>query len=1016
MYERGSLWRKWDLHVHTPASIINHYGGDNEATWEKYIKELESLPEEFKVIGINDYLFLDGYKKVLEYKESGRLSNIELILPVIELRIDKFGGSGKNLSRINLHVIFSDKIRPDIIENQFINALHNNYQLSPQYGELQWNALLTRESLIELGELIINSVPSEKRRQFSSPLIEGFNNLNFKFDEVLKLLNSLHYFRGKCLTAVGKTEWADIKWNDHTIADKKNIINSVKFVFISAQSPADFYKAKESLTSSRVNDRLLDCSDAHYFSDSTEKDRIGNCFTWIKADPTFEGLKQVINEPEDRVFIGDIPPKISLVRNNKTKYIKSIEIRKNEKSTLEEIWFDNSLEFNHDLVAIIGNKGSGKSALVDIIGLVGNSQRDYYSFLNEDKFCNPKDNKAKHFRAKLIWESEQISAKESLDIKPQVHEVERVKYIPQQFFDKICNEIGTDYDSGFDRELKNVIYSHVPEVDRLGFETLDELIKYKTNEIVKGIEITIGELEDICIKVSELEEQLTEDYKKTISEQLKSKEQELEIHMKNKPKEVACPANDSEKQKLIIRINNRIKFFQDRKEELIKEINKNNEKLDNIVASMALIDKLTQKIENLERIIKTFIKENREDFERIDLELNELLKVEFNKNILLTKRERYLAQKIEIDNLLGTNNIKGLVFKLNKIERIIEKLQAKLDEPNKRYQMYVRELEIWNKRKDEIIGNDDKPGTLKYLQKKTEDMEKVIPEQHSEKMKLLYKKAQEIYEGIQKIGAVYEELYKPVQNFANMKVVKEEFRPSFKVSIEQNGFDSKFLSFINQGIKGSFYGSKEGLKRLDDIIKQYDFNEFGDVNSFIMEVIQNLKFDMRDNKKSKLNVISQFKKGISIADVYKFLFSLEYLKPKFTLKLGNRSLEQLSPGEKGALLLIFYLLVDKDDIPLIIDQPEENLDNQFIYELLVPCIKEAKKRRQVFIVTHNPNLAVVCDAEQVIYASINKSDKYQVNYLSGSIENSIINKKIVDILEGTKPAFRNRESKYIELK
>jgi ABC-type cobalamin/Fe3+-siderophores transport system ATPase subunit len=145
---------------------------------------------------------------------------------------------------------------------------------------------------------------------------------------------------------------------------------------------------------------------------------------------------------------------------------------------------------------------------------------------------------------------------------------------------------------------------------------------------------------------------------------------------------------------------------------------------------------------------------------------------------------------------------------------------------------------------------------------------------------------------------------------------------------------------------------------------------------------------------------------------YNFLFSLDYLVPRYTLKLGEIELSQLSPGEKGALLLIFYLLIDKNDIPLVMDQPEENLDNESVYKLLVQYIKEAKKRRQIIIVTHNPNLAVVCDAEQVIYAKIDKANRNIVSYKSGSIENTEINRKIVDVLEGTMPAFRNRESKY----
>ncbi|MDQ7056616.1 MAG: AAA family ATPase [Persephonella sp.] len=76
------------------------------------------------------------------------------------------------------------------------------------------------------------------------------------------------------------------------------------------------------------------------------------------------------------------------------------------------------------------------------------------------------------------------------------------------------------------------------------------------------------------------------------------------------------------------------------------------------------------------------------------------------------------------------------------------------------------------------------------------------------------------------------------------------------------------------------------------------------------------------------------------------------------MKLGDKPLEVLSPGEKGAILLIFYLMLDKDNIPLIIDQPEENLDNESIFKILVDFIKEVKNRRQLILITHNPNLAV----------------------------------------------------------
>ena len=181
---------------------------------------------------------------------------------------------------------------------------------------------------------------------------------------------------------------------------------------------------------------------------------------------------------------------------------------------------------------------------------------------------------------------------------------------------------------------------------------------------------------------------------------------------------------------------------------------------------------------------------------------------------------------------------------------------------------------------------------------------------------------------------------------------------------------------------------------------------------FIAEIQESIEIDKRDSI-NRVKIESQLRKSFKKQDLYEFLYSLKYLEPRYILQLGGKELLQLSPGERGVLLLIFYLLVDKDDCPLIIDQPEDNLDNQSVYELIAPCISEARLRRQVFIITHNPNLAVVCDAEQVIAASINKLDKERVEYVSGAIENPSINKKIIDILEGTKPAFKKRESKYI---
>ena len=162
------------------------------------------------------------------------------------------------------------------------------------------------------------------------------------------------------------------------------------------------------------------------------------------------------------------------------------------------------------------------------------------------------------------------------------------------------------------------------------------------------------------------------------------------------------------------------------------------------------------------------------------------------------------------------------------------------------------------------------------------------------------------------------------------------------------------------------------------------------------------------------NIVSSQLKDNKWLEFYNYLFGLQYIQNKYELVSDNKTLEKLSPGERGALLLIFYLLLDLRDIPLVIDQPEDNLDNQSVASILVPFIQAAKKRRQIILVTHNPNLAVVADSDQIVHVKINKEERNLVEVKSGGIENTEINDSIVTILEGTMLSFRKRDEKYID--
>jgi hypothetical protein len=139
------------------------------------------------------------------------------------------------------------------------------------------------------------------------------------------------------------------------------------------------------------------------------------------------------------------------------------------------------------------------------------------------------------------------------------------------------------------------------------------------------------------------------------------------------------------------------------------------------------------------------------------------------------------------------------------------------------------------------------------------------------------------------------------------------------------------------------------------------------------------------------------------------MFDLSWLEVRFGLTGDGLPLSQLSPGQRGLVLALFYLVVDRRNTPLLLDQPEENLDNETIASKLVPAIHEAAGRRQTIVVTHNANLAIVGDADQIIHCQL-RNQWFTVS--SGSIAELDVAQFALNVLEGTKPAFDNRRHKY----
>ena len=284
---------------------------------------------------------------------------------------------------------------------------------------------------------------------------------------------------------------------------------------------------------------------------------------------------------------------------------------------------------------------------------------------------------------------------------------------------------------------------------------------------------------------------------------------------------------------------------------------------------------------------------------------------------------------------------------------------------------------------------------------------------------------------VPKLFRRYENLYGDLSDYTcyNALTRDEEYGPKFIEEFHEElkdypiqfdatfsikDFGERFFDFVSQQASGSYYGKEQGASRLKENIDGINMSDIQQIVDFTALINHDLFHDKRDGQCSCRIVEDQLKKGHTKQELYDFIYGMDYIIPFFQLKMNDKPLSSLSPGERGALLLLLYLFIDMDDKPLIIDQPEENLDNESVFKYLVHFIKVAKQKRQIIMVTHNPNLAVVCDADQIIQMKIDKLKGNAVTFESGAIENPKINKIIVDILEGTYPAFHNRDCKYFD--
>lgn len=945
-FSRGSEWRKWDLHLHTPSSFDYK---NSLVTNEDIVNKL--VENEIKLAVITDHHYID-VNRFFELKDIAQ--NKVVFLPGIELRTE-LGGS----ESVHITVIFPDFTEKSKLEHLW-NKLNVNLKIADQI-EANGNDLV-----------YVNF-------ENASNIIKELNGLisihsGRKSNSIENITNALSYKQ----------------------AIKKDIANNVDFYEIGNENDIIGYESKVFPDIDKIIP-LVRGSDNHNILEYQLK---FNC--WIKADLTFEGLKQVIIQPKERVYIGDIPPRLKQIENKPNQFIDTIKIEKvpNPKHKKEK-WFDstNTIPLNSGMVAIIGGKGSGKSALSDIIGhFCYCKTMDKASFLNDNRFRKTPKKYAEDYQGYILWKNGQKDKSINLLQKEYPSSIERAQYLPQKYIEDVCNNL----DNEFQEEIDNVIFSYIDDNKKMGQNSLRDLINAKNSEI----SIKHAQLKEDIINFSKrliiLQDKNTKNYKISVNDHIKMLEEELKNHIKTKPKFVSRPS-EVQDEKLVKRLdflNSQIK----KREKYLKIL---NDEYSKIMIHLEQIKNFKNEIYRLKKNASVIV----DTINNYLVENNLIKKSKISLNIKINLKDLDDVQnklecklnKLEILCSDDNSNTFSYSYRLGQLNLEKNNIIKNTNAEQQIYQNFLSKYKEWKEKTLFIIGSKEQKDSLRFYKNEKyyieNSLEKDLRNAKRERKDFISK----AYKLLDEKSKIYEEIYKPVKEKLSKILGKIDNEIQFTIdkTYKNTNLEGYILDYIDQKMTSRFRGKTEGLAFVSSLRKEIDLLKVSSIQTFINCIIEEIETSAEPRKLIYDRL-----------SLYEYLLSLEFLDISFALKMSDRNITELSAGEKGLLLLVFYLALSKESKPLIIDQPEDNLDNQSVYSKLVPCIQEAKINRQLIIVTHNPNIAVACDAEQIIYCTINKKNNNEIKYISGSIENPTMKKNIVDILEGTEPAFYLRKQKY----
>ena len=927
-YLRGSEWRRWDLHVHTPGTNKNdqYEGTTIEERWDgfyrsilDYVGDGSDKVKSIVSIGITDYLSIENYKKVIAEKRLP--GTIKLVIPNVELRMTPMSRN----EGINIHFLFNPVV-VDELEDRFFSKLSFEYNGRPYSA--------TKAQLISLGKALDSSLAED------AAYSKGVGQFIPSVDSLKKLFSNDPELRENTIIIVSNSSndgvtgaannFSHIEANPSDFdATRQSIYQFVDAIFSGNPSDISYFLGEKSDSPDEVIRKcgsLKPCfhgCDAHTNAKLFEPDNQRYC--WIKSDPSFNGLKQVLYEPKDRVRISPLMPE------EKSNY-----------HVIDRIVIDDPdfspepIQFNDKLSCIIGGKSTGKSILLHNLALTIDKNQV------EEKTEKSKTKTRVLTKVKVFWKDGEVN---ETGVQNDSH---KIVYIPQTYLNQLSDE--NEEKTEIDSIIEEIILQN--DNARISHEQmLKEIREYKPSldkRIYDAVQIN-EEIQSIKKEMAEIGSRAG------IEKQLDGLKKQKEIESK----ELSISEEDISKY-----------------DTAISELTKLNVQLQTIENDISIVDSIVSVV--------------------IPVETDKAMSDDVRKDI----SDAVSMIKEKADELWKEYKLK-----------IIQKYQTK------------REKTVTDMRNSEIVVDE-----LKEQVESNEAIAELSKRIQEEEQRLLIFRDydRKIDEKSEELNEIISDL---VQTFKRYDDIQERYAASVngEGSSLNEGSELTFSVLIPfrteafcQRIKQLF--DNRVLKSKKDIINVEDFN----IDQFDETALEKLI-------KACLNQTIPFSKSFTPESALRSILDNWY-NVTYNVKMGDDLIDEMSPGKKALVLLKLLISLAESKSPILIDQPEDDLDNKSISDDLITFIKKKKIERQIIVVTHNANVVVSGDAEQVIVANqqgnTTPNNKFRFEYRTGSIEDDLpvyddsgtiihgilnaqgIQQHICDILEGGEKAFAKRKNKY----